>query len=127
MTGLGPNIKPILNYSRSKGILSLLTQKIGEYKGLEVYMCAWDASSGYFTWSTTAGVDLKWDTSKPGMVYTFEDNGQFSGNETNSFIIWSFNGSPSSATSAGGMSGISEWNINGSYRVPLLQTLTKIK
>jgi hypothetical protein len=90
-------------------------------------MCAWDASSGYLTWNTAAGVDLKWDTSKPGTVYTFEDNGQFSGNETNSFIIYDFDGAPSSSTIVGSMKNISEWNINGSYRVPLLQTLTKIK
>ena len=127
MTGLGPNIKPILNYNRSKGILSLLTQKIGEYKGFGVYMCAWDASSGYLTWNTAAGVDLKWDTSKPGTVYTFEDNGQFSGHETNSFIIYDFDGAPSSSTLVGPMEDVSEWNVNGSYRVPLLQTLTKIK
>jgi hypothetical protein len=127
MIGLSPNIKPVLKYNKSKGTLSLLTQKVGEYSGLNVYLCAFDAYSGYFTWDTSTGMDLKLDTSESGTVYDFVDNGLFSGYEVNSFILWAFDGAPSSSTSAGGLDGIPDWNINGDYQVPLLQTLVKIK
>lgn len=78
-----------LAYKKSKGCLELNSQKIGEYGGSDVWICAWClGGGGSLTWSTSAGVDTFWDGNEEHPSYSWVDCGGYSGNSVDSFIMW---------------------------------------
>lgn len=83
-------------YDKSKGILKLTTQVIGQVGNVTAKWCPLDSSAGYLTWTEGAGVNIKW--SENDGYFTIENNGVWEGYTVDSFIIWGFD---SSGTSAG--------------------------
>ncbi|BCS85452.1 DUF4302 and DUF4987 domain-containing protein [Prevotella herbatica] len=124
LDGLNSNFSPILKYNKSKGILELNSQVIGEYQGYNIWLCAWGiAAGGNLTWNTGAGMVLKYNSSlgAPGKLgFKWASNG-YSGLTSDSFIMWLID---SNGKSAGGFVNPA-WAVNGSNRFYYLDSLIK--
>lgn len=123
MSGLNEKFTVTLNYQRSSGTLSWLSQKIGDNGSNEIWLCAWDAGPGRLTWTTTIGMCTEWNGDEQNPVYTWKDYGTWSGYNVNSFLMWQLSG----GNSVGSFSS-SAWYITGtkSNRLPYVTTMTKI-
>lgn len=110
-----------VSYSKSTGALNICSQAVGVEGNYYVYMCAWDTSVGSLTWSESAGVQTVWNGDAENPVYTFKDNGQYSGLTINAFIMWYIT---SSGSSGGKYSGTT-YLVNNSYQIPRLTSLVK--
>ncbi len=124
LDGLSSKFSPVLKYNKSKGILELNSQVIGEYQGYKIWLCAWGlATGGNLLWNPDAGMVLKYDPagSLSGKnAFKWVSNG-YSGLSTDSFIMW--------LTDPNGKNeGIfvnSDWAVNGSNRFYYLDSLIK--
>lgn len=122
LDGLNSNFSPVLKYNKSKGILELNSQVIGEYQGYKIWLCAWQVG-GSLTWNPDAGMVLKYDPagSLSGKnAFKWISNG-YSGISANSFIMWLID---SSGKSAGAFVNPA-WAVNGSNRFYYLDSLIK--
>ncbi len=122
LDGLNSNFSPVLKYNKSKGILELHSQVIGEYQGYKIWLCAWEVG-GYFTWDPAAGMVLKYDptVSLSGkLAFKWTSNG-YPGISINSFIMWLID---SNGKSAGAFVNPA-WAVNGSNRFYYLDSLIK--
>lgn len=126
MSGLNDNYTITLKFLRTSGKLEWNSQKIGEYGGYQIWLCAWGIggpSGGTLTWATSAGMVTTWNGDSDNPVYTFETN-DYTGLVTTSYIMWKLN---SSGSNAGSFSGVPSWRINNNtYRIYYLKNLTKI-
>lgn len=121
MEGLNDNIKPVLNFNKSKGNLEWNAQIVGSYGGNNVWLCAWGrASGGTLTWTSAAGMETQWNMDSEKPVYRFKSN-SYSGLVTDSYILWSVSTSGSSV----GQFSNSAWMMNGSNRLPYIYALVK--
>lgn len=101
--GLSNKFDIVAKFNKSNGALEINSQQVALEGGISYWVCAWDlADGGSFTWSTAAGAVFIKDVDNPG-DYKMYDNGMYDPNKfaTDSFIIWSFNGSASSNNSIG--------------------------
>ena len=124
LEGLSSKFSPVLKYNKSKGILEMNSQKIGEYNGNQVWLCAWDVlEGGNLTWNSEAGMMLKYnETASAGGKTSFDwtSNGK-AGLSTDSFIMWLLD---SNSKSVGAFVN-TDWAVNGSNRFYYLSSLTK--
>ncbi|MCI2109097.1 MAG: DUF4302 domain-containing protein [Bacteroidales bacterium] len=126
MSGLNDNYTVTLNFQKSTGKLEWNSQKIGEYGGNNIWICAWGygtTPNGSLTWDTEAGMETTWNGDKDNPVYKFGPN-SFSDFKITSFIMWKLT---PSGSSGGSFTGVNSWRINNNtYRIYLLDNLTKI-
>lgn len=124
LDGLSSKFRPVLKYNKSKGILELNSQVIGEYQGYKIWLCAWGlATGGNLLWNPDAGMVLKYDPagSLSGKnAFKWVSNG-YSGLSTDSFIMWLIDANGNS----GGSFVNSAWAVNGSNRFYYLDSLIK--
>ena len=122
MSGLNSQFTVTLEYLRSSGSLSWLSQKIGDANGNEIWLCAWDAGPGQLTWNTAVGMRTDWNGDEQHPVYTWIDYGTWTGYSVNSYIMWQLSGGSSAGQFAN-----SSWYITGtrSNRLPYVETMTK--
>lgn len=124
LDGLNSNFSPVLKYNKSKGILELNSQVIGEYQGYKIWLCAWGvAAGGSLTWNPSAGMVLKYNSSlgAPGKLgFKWVSNG-YSGLTSDSFIMWLIDSNGKSA----GTFVNPAWAVNGSNRFYYLDSLIK--
>ncbi len=126
MSGLNDNYTVTLNFQKSTGKLEWNSQKIGEYGGNNIWICAWaygTTPNGSLTWDTEAGMETTWNGDKDNPVYKFGPN-SFSDFQITSFIMWKVT---PSGSNGGSFTGVNSWRINNNtYRIYLLDNLTKI-
>lgn len=127
LKGMNDNFDLTLTYDKAAGTLNLNTQHLYDYNGYQLWLCGWNAfGTGSFTWSTSAGMVISHDISKPGTVLRFDPN-SYTGVTSDSFYLALFKGSPSTSTYAGSAKGITSLYIRpGDYRLVAPETLTKI-
>lgn len=99
LSGLG-NYDLTVGYSKADASLSLQPQYIGTYGSDYVWCCAWDASSGYLSWTTSYGFKITHNGDADNLVLTFADNGNWGSHVTNSLIYYLFD-APSGGSSLG--------------------------
>ena len=122
LDGLNPNFSPILKYNKSKGILEMNSQVIGEYQGYKIWLCAWQVG-GSLTWDPAAGMVLKYNQSASlsgKLAFKWTSNG-YSGISANSFIMWLID---SNGKNAGAFVNPA-WAVNNSNRFYYLDSLIK--
>ena len=122
LDGLNSNFSPILKYNKSKGILELHSQVIGEYQGYKIWLCAWQVG-GSLTWDPAAGMVLKYNQSASlsgKLAFKWTSNG-YPGISINSFIMWLID---SNGKSAGAFVNPA-WAVNNSNRFYYLDSLIK--
>ncbi len=124
LDGLSSKFSPVLKYNKSKGILELHSQVIGEYQGYKIWLCAWGfATGGNLTLNTSAGMVLNYNQSSSSdgkLVFNWASNG-YSGLSTDSFIMWLID---SNGKSAGAFVNPA-WAVNNSNRFYYLDSLIK--
>ncbi len=127
LKGMNDNFDLTLTYDKAAGTLNLNAQHLYDYNGYQLWLCGWNAfGTGSVTWSTSAGMVISHDISKPGTVLRFDPN-SYTGVISDSFYLALFKGSPSTSTYAGGAKGITSLYIRpGDYRLVAPETLTKI-
>lgn len=102
MSGLYYDIVVEYDDSGSVPKLTMLRQYIGYTGTYYIYLCPWDAESGYYTWGEGYGADLTYNMDESDQQLLFEDNGAWGDHVVNSFMIYAFKAmTPSSSTSAG--------------------------
>ena len=122
LDGLNPNFSPILKYNKSKGILEMNSQVIGEYQGYKIWLCAWQVG-GSLTWDPAAGMVLTYNQSASlsgKLAFKWTSNG-YPGITFNSFIMWLID---SNGKSAGAFVNPA-WAVNNSNRFYYLDSLIK--
>jgi len=122
LDGLNSNFSPILKYNKSKGILELHSQVIGEYQGYKIWLCAWQVG-GSLTWDPAAGMVLTYNQSASlsgKLAFKWTSNG-YPGITFNSFIMWLID---SNGKSAGAFVNPA-WAVNNSNRFYYLDSLIK--
>ncbi len=127
LKGMNDNFDLTLTYDKAAGTLNLNSQHLYDYNGYQLWLCGWNAfGTGSVTWSTSAGMVISHDISKPGTVLRFDPN-SYTYVISDSFYLALFKGSPSTSTYAGGAKGITSLYIRpGDYRLVAPETLTKI-
>ncbi len=127
LKGMNDNFDLTLTYDKAAGTLNLNAQHLYDYNGYQLWLCGWNAfGTGSVTWSTSAGMVISHDISKPGTVLRFDPN-SYTYVISDSFYLALFKGSPSTSTYAGGAKGITSLYIRpGDYRLVAPETLTKI-
>ncbi len=127
LKGMNDNFDLTLTYDKAAGTLNLNAQHLYDYNGYQLWLCGWNAfGTGSVTWSTSAGMVISHDISKPGTVLRFDPN-SYTTVISDSFYLALFKGSPSTSTYAGGAKGITSLYIRpGDYRLVAPETLTKI-
>jgi len=122
LDGLNSNFSPILKYNKSKGILELHSQVIGEYQGYKIWLCAWQVG-GSLTWDPAAGMVLTYNQSASlsgKLAFKWTSN-EYPGISFNSFIMWLID---SNGKSAGAFVNPA-WAVNNSNRFYYLDSLIK--
>lgn len=122
LDGLNSNFSPVLKYNKSKGILELHSQVIGEYQGYKIWLCAWQVF-GSLTWDPAAGMVLTYNQSASlsgKLAFKWTSNG-YPGISANSFIMWL---TDSNNKNAGAFVNPA-WAVNGSNRFYYLDSLIK--
>lgn len=99
LSGLG-DYDLTVGYSKADASLSLQSQYIGTYGSNYVWCCAWDASTGYLSWTTSYGFKITHNGDPDNLVLTFADNGNWGSYVTNSLIYYLFD-APSGGSSLG--------------------------
>nr|MBP7472002.1 DUF4302 domain-containing protein [Prevotella sp.] len=122
---LGTDMTPMLTYNKIDGTLSLCAQALCKKDDHYVCMLAWSLSSGgsvYLSYSN--GMKLQWDnTDTSGTVLKFSS--LIAGTGVDSFILAD---SSDPNISNDSFIGWSSTNFGyGSYKMPYLKTMTKIK
>ncbi len=127
LKGMNDNFDLTLTYDKAAGTLNLNSQHLYDYNGEQLWLCGWNAfGTGSLTWSTSAGMVISHDISKPGTVLRFDPN-SYTGVISDSFYLALFKGSPSTSTYAGSAKGKTSLYIRpGDYRLVAPETLTKI-
>ncbi len=127
LKGMNDNFDLTLTYDKAAGTLNLNSQHLYDYDGYQLWLCGWNAfGTGSLTWSTSAGMVISHDISKPGTVLRFDPN-SYTGVISDSFYLALFKGSPSTSTYAGSAKGKTSLYIRpGDYRLVAPETLTKI-
>jgi len=121
MEGLNDNIKPVLDFNKSKGNLEWNSQIVGSYGGNNVWLCAWGiAGGGNLTWATDAGMETQWNMDAENPIYLFKSN-SYASLVTDSYILWSVN----TAGSSVGQFSNAAWMMNGSNRLQYIYGLVK--
>ncbi|OUN78059.1 hypothetical protein B5G09_04390 [Alistipes sp. An54] len=107
----------VLGYddSGSTPKLTMLRQYITYNGTYYVYLCPWDAMSGYYTWGEGYGADLIYNMKESDQQLLFQDNGAWGDHAVNSFMIYAFKSMTTSSSTAA-----------GSYaRYPLITSFTR--
>jgi len=121
---LSSKFSPVLKYNKSKGILELNSQVIGDYQDSKIWLCALGVNAGgNLTWNPSAGMVLKYNPilSTPGKLgFEWTSNG-YSGLTSDSFIMWLIDPNGKSA----GAFVNPAWAVNGSNRFYYLDSLIK--
>lgn len=94
------NLNIEADYNFDTDCFDIESQYVGDYMGYNIYLCPWSAASGYLTWQNGTGLS-GYVTSDDGAPLTieFKDNGVWG--EADSFLLYAFDGAPSSSTVAG--------------------------
>lgn len=116
MSGLSEHFDLTMEYISAKGRLSLKSQKVGTYQGMDVIMCPWDLThGGSFYTIEGLGLELVWNLDEEHPVFTFESDGLMTGFSTDAFILaYSNNGK-----NAGGAKDC-PWFVWDSYQWPYI-------
>lgn len=89
-----------LTYNYNTDCFDVLFQYLGIYGNRYIYLCPWDATAGYFTWSVGSGLrGVIVSSEEQPLTIAFEDNGVYG--SANSLLFWKFTGPPSGSTSDG--------------------------
>lgn len=126
MTGLfanKPDVPVVVTYSKSEGNLMICSQMVGLTSSNQVWICAWDTTSGNLTWNTSAGVKSIWNGDEENPSYSFVNNG-LTTYAIDSFIMWTLNAAGTAST--GQYSG-TDYKINNSAQMAFWVSLAKIK
>lgn len=102
VTGLYYDI--VLGYDDSGSVpkLTMLRQYVTYNGSYYVFLCPWDAESGYYTWGEGYGADLIYNMDESDQQLLFQDNGAWGDHEVNSFMLYAFESTTtSSSTSVG--------------------------
>lgn len=86
------------SYVRKSGSISILFQYLGKFSSYSIYLCPWDTTAGYLTWSAGSGLEGINSTTEPFTI-TFKDNGVYG--SADSFLAYAFTGEPAPGTTAG--------------------------
>jgi len=141
MEGVNDNYDWVLQYSKAKGNLSLLCQMLYDKKGayamydgkyLALTPCSPSnatGTSGYLSYSSTVGMMTKWNLDEANPVYTFVDNGMYSGHAVNTFWFCLYTGpTQTSSTRTSGNKAPKELQPFGQSQIIFKVTsLTKVK
>lgn len=119
--GLSSAFDVIAEFNKTYGCIEIKSQQVAINGSTLIWFCAWDTSSGNLTWATQCGMFARKNLSEPG-TFNFTPN-DYTDLIPDSFIVWSFNGTVSSSTSAGQPS--SPYVVNGSTQMPRLTKLVK--
>ena len=98
MKGL-PEFDVEVTYNRGEGRIEIMYQYLGTYQGYEVWLCPWDAASGYLTWSPEVGLVGVEERANP-LTISFVENGAWLDYNADSFLFYAFSGTPGSGTAA---------------------------
>lgn len=122
--GLNPNYAIVAKYIKSKGYLNITSQKVADVDAVQIWFCGWSSATGYFSWSTDCGMYIYKDAENDG-TFLFKTN-DYVDTEADSFLLWQFNGAPSSNTSAGNAGAQADYLIFGSYQLARPVKLVKV-
>jgi hypothetical protein len=110
-------------YSSRTGKISLGYQKLTDYTAngasYGIYLCPWDATQGYFSWSPS--IAMEGEMKSDGSVQ-FSDNGVWGSYSCNSFLVAGFSGTPSESTYSSTIT-----SAFSSYRIIFFYGLVKVK
>ncbi len=121
--GLNPSYNIVAKYIKSKGCLNITSQKVGDSGSQQIWFCGWGLKEdgGNLTWITDCGMFLTRDIEHEG-IFNFTPN-SYSDLHADSFILFAFNGTPSSNS----VVGLAEapWLIADQARMPYLEYIVK--
>ena len=123
MKGLSTYFEPIIGYNAARGQLSWNAQAVGSSGATTVMLAAWDlAGGGNLAWDESLGmVGYAEDNTVTKLVVIWEDNGEGSGFNTDSWILW---GADANGNSTGQFEG---WTFaNGYNQLPYVNSMTKV-
>lgn len=101
LSGL-PYFNVEVSYNFSNDCIDLLYQYLGNFIGLQVYLCPWDASAGYLDWTTGSGLSgVVTSVGNEPLTINFVDSGVFG--IANSLLFYAFTGAPSATSMAGSL------------------------
>ena len=106
--GLSDQFDVKATYNLGSGQISINVQTVGNNGTYDVIMCAWDSNAGYITWSTTIGMNGKFDAD--GSTVKWSDNGVWGSYTVDAFYLFYFSGSTRVSASA------APWVFNQTYR-----------
>lgn len=142
MRGVTTHYDFVLTWSKAKGNISLLSQMLydidnpgellmynGKYLGLTP--CSPSnatGTSGYLSFDTKCGMCTKWNGDEVHPVYTFMDNGVYSGHAVNTFWFCFYTGpTQTSATRSSGSSAPADFKPFGQTQIMFkIESLTKV-
>lgn len=96
MKGL-PQFDVEVTYNQGEGRIEIMYQYLGTYQGYEIWLCPWDAASGYLTWSPEVGLVGVEERANP-LTISFVENGAWPDYNADSFLFYAFSGTPGSST-----------------------------
>lgn len=85
-------------YAKQNGSISIQFQYLGLYSGYSIYLCAWDSTTGSFSWKSRTGLNGANSTTEP---FTISFVGSRAFKEADSLLAYAFSGKPSSSTRLG--------------------------
>lgn len=113
MTGLS-TFTVLLNYSKKTGKLSMTAQYVGMYSNTYyTYLCPWDNTAGYLTWSSGTGFDLTYNGDETNPKLAISDNGVWGGQQATGMLYYCFFSQPPSNSNVAG-------SISASTQYPYL-------
>ena len=98
----GLDFEFVLTYNLKNGMISYLTQDVGEYEGLLVKLAPWDTQQGYLTWTQGIGANGVVDQTGETMSISFVDNGVWANYNVSGFLFWTFDNGNSAGIYSGG-------------------------
>lgn len=91
---------PVVTYTPS-GYLTIFAQYLGPYGENYAWLCPYDYSAGYYTWSTSVGLNLVNNGNDPdNLSFTFEDNGAWGSYTATAFLIREFSSQTASSSTS---------------------------
>lgn len=124
MSGLSDKYDIKLQYGKATGWLNMCSQYLGQEGSEYVWLCGWDQVEGYLSWSTSCGMYIKQDESKPG-TFNFVTN-DYTDTPATGFLLWRFD-APSGGSSIGNGSSLPKawFPFSKDYRLGSPTTLVK--
>ena len=124
--GLNPNWVVVMNYKKSTGTLDLGSQVVLDANTYEPFVAStgnyiglisWDANNGYINYSSSIGMQAKWDGNEDGkMILNLSDNGAWGTYKVNSYMLYFFKATTlSTANRVSNIKGYSDYYVKGTY------------